>query len=41
VVQMKQVSRLCDQCGQEFKTHYTKEEALRIFCKQCYQAEVA
>ena len=37
VSQMKQVDRICDQCGVEFKTHYTKDQASKIFCKKCYQ----
>ena len=40
VSQMKQVDRACDNCGTTFKTHYIKEEAPKIFCQQCYQAEV-
>jgi Zn ribbon nucleic-acid-binding protein len=31
--------RICDKCGAEFQTHYTKERAPKIFCKKCYQAE--
>ncbi len=40
VSQMKQVDRNCDKCGINFKTHYTKEEAPKIFCKSCYNKEV-
>ena len=40
VVQMKQVDRICDKCGINFKTHYTKEEAEIVYCKKCYQQEV-
>ncbi len=40
VSNMKQVDRICDKCGIDFKTHYTKEEALKIFCKDCYKKEV-
>jgi len=41
VSQMKQVSRICDKCGSEFSTHYTKEEAPNVICKKCYLSEVA
>ncbi|MEI6581176.1 MAG: hypothetical protein WCO07_03335 [bacterium] len=40
VSQMKQINRICDKCGIEFKTHYSKEEAPKIYCKKCYQKEV-
>jgi len=40
VSQMKQIDRICDKCGNVFKTHYTKEDALIIYCKKCYQQEV-
>src|SRR3989344_1135048 len=40
VSQMKQVDRICDKCGITFKTHYSKEEALKIFCQPCYRQEV-
>ncbi|MCX6757847.1 MAG: hypothetical protein NTZ44_03145 [Candidatus Nomurabacteria bacterium] len=36
---MKQVERNCDKCGINFITHYSKEEALKIFCKECYKKE--
>ena len=38
--QMKQINRICDKCGIEFKTHYSKEEAPKIYCKNCYKKEV-
>jgi len=38
--QMKQIDRICDKCGLDFKTHYTIEEAPKIFCRKCYQQEV-
>jgi hypothetical protein len=38
--QMKQVNRICDKCEIEFRTHYSKEEASKIYCKKCYQKEV-
>ncbi len=40
VSQMKQVDRICDKCGIDFKTHYTKEEAEKVLCKSCYNKEV-
>jgi hypothetical protein len=40
VSQMKQVDRICDQCSVEFKTHYSKDEAPKIYCKDCYNKEV-
>jgi hypothetical protein len=40
VFQMKQVNRICDKCGINFKTHYKKEEVQRVLCKKCYQQEV-
>lgn len=40
VSQMKQVDRICDKCGIDFKTHYKKEEAQKVFCKNCYNKEV-
>jgi hypothetical protein len=32
--------RICDKCGIEFKTHWSKERAPIIYCKKCYQQEV-
>ena len=32
--------RLCDKCGSEFETSYSKEEAPNILCKTCYLQEV-
>jgi hypothetical protein len=40
VSQMKEIDRVCDKCEITFKTHYTKEEAPKIFCKDCYKREV-
>ena len=37
---MKLKDRICDACGIEFRTHYGKERAPKIFCKKCYQQEV-
>jgi len=36
---MKLHDRICDKCGIEFKTHYDKDRAPKIFCKECYKAE--
>ena len=40
VSQMKQIDRICEKCGIDFKTHLTKEEAEKVLCKKCYQQEV-
>lgn len=32
--------RECSKCGTEFKTHYTKERAPIIYCKDCYLKEL-
>ncbi|MBU0612303.1 hypothetical protein KKB58_02700 [Patescibacteria group bacterium] len=40
VSQMKEIDRVCDKCGIYFKTHYTEDEAPKIFCKDCYKKEV-
>ena len=40
VWQMTLNDRICDKCGITFKTHYTKEQAPKIYCKKCYQQEV-
>jgi hypothetical protein len=32
-------NRICDKCGIDFKTHYSKERAPVIFCKACYLKE--
>lgn len=31
--------RICDNCGKDFKTHWSKERAPIIYCKECYKAE--
>lgn len=31
--------RVCDKCGIDFKTHWSKERAPIIFCKECYKSE--
>lgn len=31
--------RVCQICGVEFKTHYNKERAPKIICKECYKKE--
>jgi hypothetical protein len=31
--------RVCDKCGIEFKTHWGKERAPLIYCKECYKQE--
>ena len=38
--QMKQVDRICDKCGIDFKTHYKEKEAQKVLCKSCYNQEV-
>lgn len=40
VKNMHQYDRTCNKCGVEFKTHYTKERAPIIYCKDCYKKEV-
>ncbi|MFA6353858.1 MAG: hypothetical protein WCW93_02915 [Candidatus Paceibacterota bacterium] len=40
VSQMRQISRICYKCGVNFKTHYKKEEAEKVLCKECYLQEV-
>lgn len=39
VRQMRHFPRTCDACGVQFETHYTREDAPRMFCKSCYRAE--
>lgn len=36
VLQMTLVDRTCDKCGNELRTHYTKEDAPVMYCKECY-----
>lgn len=31
--------RVCDKCGKDFKTHWGKERAPIIYCKECYKSE--
>jgi len=31
--------RICDKCGRDFKTHWNKERAPLIYCKECYKLE--
>lgn len=40
VQNMKLHDRICDKCGKEFRTHYTKERAPVIYCKECYIREI-
>jgi hypothetical protein len=40
VTQMKQVERICNQCGISFKTHLIEKEAGKVLCQKCYQQEV-
>jgi hypothetical protein len=40
VKNLRMIGRTCDQCGAAFTTKYTKEEAPRILCKECYLKEV-
>jgi hypothetical protein len=37
VWQMTIKPRICDKCGVEFRTHYTEEQAPKIYCRKCYQ----
>ncbi len=32
--------RICDKCGVDFQTHYTKERAPHILCKECWIKEI-
>lgn len=32
--------RVCDKCGIDFKTHWGKDRAPIIYCKECYKKEV-
>lgn len=38
VLNMKLQNRICEKCGKDFKTHYSKERAPVVYCKECYQA---
>ncbi|MBY0376618.1 hypothetical protein K2P96_01460, partial [Patescibacteria group bacterium] len=40
VQQMTLNDRTCDKCGKNFRTHYTKDQSPRIYCKDCYMQEV-
>ncbi len=31
--------RICDKCGKDFKTHFGKDRAPIIYCKECYKNE--
>jgi len=39
VWQMTLVERTCDKCGKLFRTNYRKEDASRVYCKECYFQE--
>jgi hypothetical protein len=41
VSNLRLIDRICNKCGAAFRTNYTAEEAPKIYCKKCYQAEVA
>ncbi len=32
--------RVCDECGAGFRTHYTKDDAPHVLCKECWLKEV-
>lgn len=40
VKQLTLVTRTCSKCGNDFETHYPKEKAEYILCKECYLKEV-
>ena len=40
VSQMILTERTCNRCGKGFRTHYRTEDALIVYCKECYFAEV-
>lgn len=40
VWQMTLITRNCDKCGESFRTNYQKEDAPRIYCKECYIGEI-
>ena len=39
VKNLRQIPRICDKCGANFETKYTKDEAPVVYCKKCYQQE--
>jgi len=39
VKNLRLIPRVCDKCGANFETKYTKDEAPIIYCKKCYQQE--
>jgi len=39
VKNLRMIPRVCDKCGANFETKYTKEEAPLVYCKPCYQKE--
>jgi hypothetical protein len=36
---VKIYDRICSKCGVKFTTHYSKERASLIYCKECYKSE--
>ena len=40
VENMRLHDRICNKCGCSFKTHYSKERAPFIYCKECYKQEM-
>lgn len=36
---LRLIPRICEKCGANFETEFTKEEAPVIYCKKCWQAE--
>ncbi len=36
---MRLKDRTCDNCNKQFRTHYEKDRAPVIYCKECYQQE--
>ena len=41
VKDLRLLPRVCNRCGAHFETKYTEAEAPIVYCKQCYQQEVA
>lgn len=39
VKNLRLIPRVCDKCGANFETEFTKEEAPVVYCKSCYQKE--
>ena len=39
VKNLRLMPRVCDKCGANFETEFTKEEAPIIYCKKCWQEE--